>query len=65
LPELIVQNFGPIALPIAKFAVIGLVLYLIDASEEKESLKNFLKFALLVLGLGPALRNGLRITFAV
>ncbi|MEM0214711.1 MAG: DUF63 family protein [Archaeoglobaceae archaeon] len=65
LPELIVEHFGPIALPIAKFAVIGLVLYLIDASEEKESLKNFLKFALLVLGLGPALRNALRITFAV
>ncbi|MCS7144463.1 MAG: DUF63 family protein [Archaeoglobaceae archaeon] len=65
LPRFITDTLGAIALPIAKFGVIGSVLYLIDASEEKENLKNFLKFTLLVLGLGPALRNGLRITFGV
>ncbi|NHW24094.1 MAG: DUF63 family protein [Archaeoglobales archaeon] len=65
LPGILVEKFGAIALPIAKFGVIGAVLYIIDASEEKESLKSFLKFVLLVLGLGPALRDGLRITFGV
>ncbi|MCS7144563.1 MAG: DUF63 family protein [Archaeoglobaceae archaeon] len=65
LPRFITEEFGAIALPIAKFGVIASVLYLIDASEEKESLKNFLKFTLLVLGLAPALRNGLRIMFGV
>lgn len=65
LPGYLVENFGAIALPIAKFGVIGTVLYLIDSSKENESLKNFLKFVLLVLGLGPALRDGLRIMFGV
>lgn len=65
LPRFITETFGAIALPIAKFAVIGAVLYLIDSSEERESLKNFLKFTLLVLGLAPALRNGMRIMFGV
>lgn len=65
LPGFIVEKFGAIALPIAKFGVIGTVLYLIDSSDEKENLKNFLKFVLLVLGLAPALRDGLRIMFGV
>ncbi len=65
LPAFLVEKFGAIALPIAKFGVIGAVLYMIDTSEEKESLKNFLKFVILVLGLAPALRNGLRIMFGV
>ncbi|MEM2086624.1 MAG: DUF63 family protein [Archaeoglobaceae archaeon] len=65
LPSFITEKFGAIALPIVKFGVIGTILYLLDTSNEKESLKNFIKFVILVLGLAPALRNALRITFGV
>lgn len=65
LPSLIVETLGALALPVIKFIVIGGILYIIDTSEEKDSLKNFIKLALLVFGLAPALRNGLRISFGV
>lgn len=65
LPGFLIEKFGAVALPIVKFGVIGAVLFLIDSSKEKQSLKNFLKFVLLVLGLAPALRDGLRITLGV
>ncbi|MCS7130932.1 MAG: DUF63 family protein [Archaeoglobaceae archaeon] len=65
LPGIITDMFGAIALPIVKFGIIGSILYFLDTSKEKESLKNFLKFVLLVLGLAPALRNGMRIMFGV
>jgi uncharacterized membrane protein len=64
LPGFIVEYLGPIALPLVKFAVIALVLLIVE-SEENKNLRNFIKLALLILGLGPALRNALRITFAV
>jgi uncharacterized membrane protein len=64
LPGFIVEYLGPIALPLVKFAVITLVLLIVE-SEENKNLRNFIKLALLILGLGPALRNALRITFAV
>lgn len=65
LPSIIVERIGAFALPIVKFAVIAGILYIIDTSEEKVDLRNFIKLALLVFGLAPALRNGLRITFGV
>lgn len=65
LPSLIVETIGAFALPVIKFAVIAGILYFIDTSREKDDLKNFIKFALLVFGLAPGLRNGLRITFSV
>ncbi|MFN3383767.1 MAG: DUF63 family protein [Archaeoglobaceae archaeon] len=65
LPSIIVDTFGAIALPLVKFVVIAGILYFIDTSNEKEDLKNFIKLALLVFGLAPALRNGIRITFGV
>ncbi|MEM4472472.1 MAG: DUF63 family protein [Archaeoglobaceae archaeon] len=64
LPRFIVDNFGPLALPIVKFIVISTILYLIEG-EEKRTLKNFIKLVLLVFGFAPALRNALRITFGV
>lgn len=65
LPGFLIEKFGAVALPIVKFGVIGSILYIIDSSKEKQTLKNFIKFVLLVLGLAPALRDGLRITFGV
>ncbi len=65
LPSIIVDTFGAIALPLVKFVVIAGILYFIDTSNEKEDLKNFIKLALIVFGLAPGLRNGLRITFGV
>ncbi len=65
LPRFLIYHFGPISLPIAKFVVFALILYLLDTSGEEENLKNFIKFALIVLGLGPGLRDGLRMTFSV
>ncbi|MCS7119293.1 MAG: DUF63 family protein [Archaeoglobaceae archaeon] len=65
LPGLIVDNFGPIALPVVKFIIVGFILYFIEVGKEKENLKNFIKFVLIVFGFAPALRNGLRITFEV
>lgn len=65
LPSMIVEKIGAFALPIVKFAVISGILYFVDSSREKDDLKNFIKLALLVFGLAPALRNGLRITFGV
>lgn len=65
LPSMIVETIGAFALPVVKFVVIAGILYFIDTSDEKDDLKNFIKLALLVFGLAPALRNGLRITFGV
>ena len=62
LPHYLISMFGPwIMIPI-KFTIFLLLLYLLD-KEGDNQLKNFLKFVLLVLGLAPALRNCLRMTF--
>ncbi len=65
LPRFLIEKFGAVSLPIAKFVVFLPLLYLIDSSDEKESLKNFVKFVLVVLGLAPGLRDGIRMTFGV
>ncbi|MEM1578675.1 MAG: DUF63 family protein, partial [Archaeoglobaceae archaeon] len=65
IPNLLVDKFGAVSLPVVKFIAISSILYLIDSSNEKENLKNFIKLVLLVFGLAPALRNGLRIMFGV
>lgn len=65
LPRFLIEKFGPISLPIAKFTVFFAILYLVDTSSERESLKNFLKFVLIVLGLAPGIRDGLRMMFGV
>ncbi|HIP25096.1 MAG TPA: DUF63 family protein [Archaeoglobus profundus] len=62
LPRYLISMFGPwIMIPI-KFTIFLILLYLLD-KEKDNQLKNFLKFVLIVLGLAPALRNSLRMTF--
>ncbi|HID42235.1 MAG TPA: DUF63 family protein, partial [Archaeoglobaceae archaeon] len=46
----------------AKIIVFIAILYVLDSSEEEE-MKDFVKFVLIVLGLAPGLRDGLRMTF--
>ena len=65
IPRILIENLGPISLPLAKFFVFLGVLYIIDTSKEPEKLKNYLKLILIVLGLAPGLRDGLRMTFGV
>ncbi len=64
LPRFLIENFGAESLVIAKFFVLLVVLYVVDKSEDNNA-KNFIKFVLIVLGLAPGLRDGLRMSFGV
>lgn len=64
LPRFLIERFGAISLPVVKFFVFFAILYLLDTSEEEEKLKNYIKFVLIVLGLAPGLRDGIRMMFA-
>lgn len=64
LPRFLVENFGCEILPVIKFLIVTLVLYVLDLEKDLK-LRNFLKFCLIVLGLGPGIRNSLRMTFDV
>jgi uncharacterized membrane protein len=65
LPRFLIEKFGAVSLPVAKFGVFLCILYLVDTSDESERLKNFVKFVLVVLGLAPGLRDGIRMMFNV
>ena len=62
LPRYLIEKFGPAILPVVKFFVFYAIIYFLDTEEDK-NLKNFVKFVLVVLGLAPALRNGIRMMF--
>lgn len=65
LPSLLISYTGAwIMLPL-KFFVVLLTLYLIDKSESEPFFKNFLKFTILVITLGPGVRNTLRLAGGV
>jgi len=64
VPRLLISKFGPWIMIPAKAILFLAILYILD-KEEDESLKNFVKFVLIVLGLGPGLRDSLRMTFGV
>ncbi len=63
-----VNIFGPPGIFVLKLPVILFVLYYLDKEmPEQQDLekRNFLKIAILILGLGPGLRNWLRIVMGV
>ncbi|WP_456468000.1 DUF63 family protein [Archaeoglobus sp.] len=64
LPRFLIEKFGAISLPVVKFLVFFAILYLLDTTDEDEKLKNYIKFVLIVLGLAPGLRDGIRMLFA-
>lgn len=60
-----INAFGPVAMFALKLPVVLIALYVID-KEVKDPQKNiFLKFAVLVLGLGPGVRNFTRLVMGV
>ena len=64
IPRLLISKFGPWIMLPAKAALFLVILYVLD-TEDDENLKNFIKFVLIALGLGPGLRDALRMTFGV
>ncbi len=64
VPRFLISHFGPWIMIPAKAVLFLAILYVLD-KEEDEQLKNFIKFVLIALGLGPGLRDSLRMTFGV
>ncbi len=65
VPRLLIEHVGAWSFPLVKVLAFLVVLYIIDTSEEGEQLRNFVKFVVIVLGLAPGLRDGLRMLFSV
>jgi uncharacterized membrane protein len=66
LPTFVINLFGTpwVMLPL-KFIVIVFALYFIDKLEEDTQFNNIIKFAILVVTLGPGSRNTLRMLMGV
>ncbi len=59
---------GPAGQFLIKLPIVLIVLYLLERElpkKEDENMKNFIKIAILILGLGPGLRNFLRLGLGV
>jgi len=68
LPSFLIGIFGPWIMFPLKLIVVSLVLYVFDREMKKpqeEEKRTFLKLIILILGLGPGLRNFLRIVMGV
>ena len=67
LPGFLISIFGPAAMFVLKLIVVSLVLFYIDKDFSKKDAqkKNFIKIAIVILGLGPGLRNFLRLGMGV
>ncbi len=64
IPRLLISRFGPWIMIPAKFALFILILYILDG-EKDENVKNYIKFVLFAFGLGPGLRDAIRMMFGV
>jgi uncharacterized membrane protein len=68
LPSFLISIFGPAVMFVLKFVVISAVLYLLDKEMREDydrEKRNFIKLAILILGLAPGLRNALRLVMQV
>ena len=65
LPSYLFSIFGPWVMIPLKFFVILIALWAIDKYEEDEFFRNFVKFAILTVTLGPGTRNTLRLAMGV
>ncbi|MBI3190509.1 DUF63 family protein [archaeon] len=68
VPGFLINATGPWIMFVLKFAVVSVVLYLFDKElnkKEDAEKKMFLKIIVLILGLGPGLRNFLRLIMGV
>ncbi len=64
IPKILISRIGAWSLLPVKFLILLAVIAILDRGED-DNIKNFIKFVLIVLGLAPALRDLLRITFYV
>ncbi len=60
-----ISILGPIGIYVLKMPVVTAVLYYIDKEMDDGEKRNFIKIAILILGLGPGLRNFLRLVMGV
>ena len=65
LPGFFISIFGPVAMFFIKLPVVAAVLYYLDKDTNEPDKKNFIKIVILILGLGPGLRNFLRLGMGV
>ncbi len=65
LPSYLFSIFGPWVMIPLKFFVILIALLAIDKYEEDDFFRNFVKFAILTVTLGPGTRNTLRLAMGV
>ena len=60
-----ISILGPLGIYALKLPVVTAVLHYIDKEVEEGEKRNFIKIAILILGLGPGLRNFLRLVMGV
>ena len=68
LPGFLISIFGPVVMYALKLVVVSVVLYYFDKELSKPQdmeKRTFLKIIVLILGLGPGLRNFLRMIMGV
>ena len=65
LPRFVISLLGPAAMFLLKLAVVPLALYYIDKELPDTGKRTFFKLIILVLGLGPGLRNFFRLAMGV
>ncbi len=66
LPGFLINIFGPASMFILKLVVISAVLYIFDKEMKNDAEKRtFLKIVILILGMGPGIRNFLRMIVGV
>ncbi len=64
LPQFLIGIFGPAVMFALKLIVVSFVLYYIDKEQNNEQ-KIFIKILILILGLGPGVRNMMRLIMGV
>jgi uncharacterized membrane protein len=65
VPRLFIEAVGPWTFFLLKLAVLLPSLYIIDRYAEKGEFSNFLKIVILILGLAPGMRDGIRLAAGV
>lgn len=55
--KFLISSFGPFSFVIAKFAIVFLILFLIDKLKVEKNLNSYIKIVIGIIGLGPAIRN--------
>jgi uncharacterized membrane protein len=68
VPNILISIFGPASMYLLKLVVVSVVLYYFDkelSKPEDAEKRTFLKIIVLILGLGPGLRNFLRMIMGV